>query len=450
MLEYFSEMEYVTKLFLDIAMWIIILVAVGHCIRRNPTDYDTNYRKRFRMIMAGLCFFMAISWIFISTKNISLPFYYLHTFGTFTPSDTMIHYGMLSNVHMYESWDKPIFALPTYEQWLVLSKINSVCLLSAVGLIFLLYKKSSTRIIAKVRKVFGYIFLLLVVPSALDTLSFSDWVSIILVIVILILTLLLLKTYKKDEVVPVLPVEAMLYGENKDFSVIEPEVQVEINEVTQEEELKETEQEVPQTEEYDNIEDTQKEENTKNEQTIDENLEQNEHVVNQHLTFKGTPIDGTLSQYTQRMKEKGFTYVRTEDGISVLEGDFAGFKNCYIHINTLQTKDLVSCIAVRFKEYDTWSAIYNNYSTLKDMLTMKYGEPSEVIEEFQSSYVDNDHDRMYALMMDRCEYVTTFETELGTIELFIIKYEYTKGCVMMKYTDRANNAILHKAVMEDL
>jgi hypothetical protein len=170
----------------------------------------------------------------------------------------------------------------------------------------------------------------------------------------------------------------------------------------------------------------------------------------EHLKFKGVPIDGTLSQYTQRMKEKGFTYLGTEDGMSLLEGDFAGFKNCIVFVTTLQSKDLVSLIGVKFKEYDSWSAIYNNYSTLKDMLTMKYGEPSEVIEEFQGSYIDDDNDRMNAVRMDRCKYVTTFETELGTIELFITKYEYAKGCVMLKYTDKANGAAVLESALEDL
>ncbi len=170
----------------------------------------------------------------------------------------------------------------------------------------------------------------------------------------------------------------------------------------------------------------------------------------EHLKFKGVPIDGTLSQYTQRMKEKGFTYLGTENGISLLQGDFAGFKNCYVLVSTVQNKDLVSTIGVKFQEFDNWSLIYRDYSTLKEMLTEKYGKPTEVIEEFQGDYVDDDNSRMLALLMDGCKYVTTFETELGTIELFIIKYEYTKGCVMLKYTDRANNAILHKAVMEDL
>lgn len=170
----------------------------------------------------------------------------------------------------------------------------------------------------------------------------------------------------------------------------------------------------------------------------------------EHLKFKGVPIDGTLSQYTQRMKEKGFTYLGTENGMSLLEGDFAGFKSCLVVVYTLKNKDLVSFIVVKFQEYDTWSAIYNNYSTLKDMLTMKYGEPSGVIEEFQGSYVDDDNDRMYALMMDGCKYITTFETELGIIELSITKYEYTKGCVTLKYTDKANGVAVLESALEDL
>lgn len=170
----------------------------------------------------------------------------------------------------------------------------------------------------------------------------------------------------------------------------------------------------------------------------------------EHLKFKGVPIDGTLSQYTQRMKEKGFTNLGTENGMSLLKGDFAGFKNCHVLVYTLKNKDLVSFIVVKFQEYDTWSAIYNNYSTLKDMLTMKYGEPSQVIEEFQGSYVDDDNKRMHELRMNRCKYVTTFETELGTIDLFIGKYEYSKGCVMLKYTDKANDVAVLESALEDL
>ena len=136
--------------------------------------------------------------------------------------------------------------------------------------------------------------------------------------------------------------------------------------------------------------------------------------------------------------------------MSVLEGEFAGFKNCREVVYTLKNKDLVSFIGVQFKEHNSWSAIYNNYASLKEMLTTKYGKPTDVIEMFQGSYVEDDTSRMVAVIMDRCKYITTFETELGTIQLFISKYDYRYGCVMMKYTDKANNALVRDAAMEDL
>ena len=52
-----------------------------------------------------------------------------------------------------------------------------------------------------------------------------------------------------------------------------------------------------------------------------------------HLSFKGVPIDGTLNDYVQKMKQKGFTYLGTEDGIALLKGDFAAYKGCTVGVN---------------------------------------------------------------------------------------------------------------------
>lgn len=46
----------------------------------------------------------------------------------------------------------------------------------------------------------------------------------------------------------------------------------------------------------------------------------------EHLTFKGVPIDGTLSEYVAKMKSAGFKYLGEQDGTAILQGDFAGFK----------------------------------------------------------------------------------------------------------------------------
>ena len=48
----------------------------------------------------------------------------------------------------------------------------------------------------------------------------------------------------------------------------------------------------------------------------------------EHLSFKGVPIDGTLNEYVAKMKAAGFSYLGTQDGTAILQGEFAGFKNC--------------------------------------------------------------------------------------------------------------------------
>ncbi len=103
-----------------------------------------------------------------------------------------------------------------------------------------------------------------------------------------------------------------------------------------------------------------------------------------HLTFKGVPIDGTLNEYVSKMKQNGFTHTGTEDGVAMLTGDFAAYKNCIVGVVTLKQKDLVSKITVIFPESDTWSLLSSNYFSLKEMLTQKYGKPSECVEKFDS------------------------------------------------------------------
>lgn len=223
MLGYLSELTFVWKLIYDIIMWIVILSIVFYCIKRNPTDYDTNYRKRYRTIMGVLCILGAIGLIFINLKNLLLPNYYLSTFGTFTPNETMLQYGMGPNVPMREAGVDAVFALPTFDQWLILSKIKNFSILTACGLMFLFYKKSATRTAAKVRKVFGYFFLLFLVPAALDSHYFFDWEEFLFTGIAVLIVWLLLRTYRKDAIAPTLPEESKQHSENEDFSAIEPE-----------------------------------------------------------------------------------------------------------------------------------------------------------------------------------------------------------------------------------
>lgn len=171
----------------------------------------------------------------------------------------------------------------------------------------------------------------------------------------------------------------------------------------------------------------------------------------EHLTFKGVPIDGTLSQYVAKMKAAGFSYLGEEDGTALLKGDFAGFKGCTIGVSTLEGVDVVNRIVVLFTPYDEWSSLERDYNHLKDMLTKKYGEPSEIVQEFVNSYSSrNNTAKMLALGSDECTWFTTFSTEKGDIQLALSKYDYTSGVVVLKYFDKINTEAVMTAAMDDL
>lgn len=171
----------------------------------------------------------------------------------------------------------------------------------------------------------------------------------------------------------------------------------------------------------------------------------------EHLTFKGVPIDGTLSQYVAKMKAAGFSYLGEEDGTALLKGDFAGFKGCTIGVSTLEGVDVVNRIVVLFTSRNEWSSLERDYNHLKDMLTKKYGEPAEVVEKFDNKYrADDNSSKMHELSMDRCTWFTTFSTEKGDIQLALSKYNYTSGVVVLKYFDKINTEAVMTAAMDDL
>ena len=163
------------------------------------------------------------------------------------------------------------------------------------------------------------------------------------------------------------------------------------------------------------------------------------------------PINGTLNEFVSKLKQKGLAHIGTEEGIAMLKGDFAAYKNCTIAAVSLKQKNLVAKVGVIFPSLETWSSLSNNYFSLKEMLTKKYGEPEVCIEEFQTKIMQNDdNSKIHEVRMNRCKYVTGYTTEKGDIELQI-KGSFTDGCyVTLIYFDKINGEVIEAEAMEDL
>ena len=172
--------------------------------------------------------------------------------------------------------------------------------------------------------------------------------------------------------------------------------------------------------------------------------------TSKHLSFKGVPIDGTLTEYVSKMKKSGFTHEGTNDGVAILSGEFASYKDCYIGVSTLKKIDLVNKIVVIFQDRDNWSSLSSNYYDLKDLLTIKYGKPSREVEEFQGYTPRDDSGKFTAVRLDRCKYITVFETEKGEIRLTIANDGVARCYVTLSYIDKINSEEVKKQALDDL
>lgn len=97
----------------------------------------------------------------------------------------------------------------------------------------------------------------------------------------------------------------------------------------------------------------------------------------EHMKFKGVPMEGTLQTFTSKLKAKGFMPIGVQDGVSLLKGEFAGYKDCTI--GAVADKSGMICkVSVIFPAMDKWGDLERCYLNYKSMLSEKYGAPQRL------------------------------------------------------------------------
>ena len=170
---------------------------------------------------------------------------------------------------------------------------------------------------------------------------------------------------------------------------------------------------------------------------------------NQHLLFKGVPIDGTLSEYVKKMKLNGFTLLDSTNYGAMFNGEFANYQNCKIGVGTSNKKDLVSTVFVLFTEREEWNDLYGDYNRLKQMLSEKYGAPNESIEKWENGYEPMLALRISAVKRGECNFTTSFVTPKGKIQLRI-EHKDATCFVFLGYFDKINGEIMKAKAIDDL
>lgn len=157
----------------------------------------------------------------------------------------------------------------------------------------------------------------------------------------------------------------------------------------------------------------------------------------EHMTFKGIPIDGTFKEFTTQLKQKGF--VQDEEYPEMFHGSFAGYNGCKVIVSSDKDIDVVGSIGVILPITKDWNTISNQYYSLKEGLTEKYGKPIKEKEEFQRpEFATDNFYKFHEMVTGRAEFLTMYLTEKGSIALLISPIENLFCEIMLYYVDLIN------------
>lgn len=157
----------------------------------------------------------------------------------------------------------------------------------------------------------------------------------------------------------------------------------------------------------------------------------------EHLSFKGIPIEGSITTFCQKLKAKGLVQVHSEDNIRLFTGDFTG-REATIGVVADQTGKNVFSVVVIFPKSGEWNSLVNTYDYYKELYTEKYGHPS-FSRENNPSHSDSNTSLMYEVHQGTVVYGSVFNAPGGTIEISIDKADGVyQGQVIIRYKDTQN------------
>lgn len=155
-------------------------------------------------------------------------------------------------------------------------------------------------------------------------------------------------------------------------------------------------------------------------------------IAQEHLSFKGIPIEGSMPEFCQKLKAKGFTLFNQDGDTSMFTGEFTGRDVLVGVLGAGSGKD-VFLVVVLFESNREWNTLATTYSYYKMLYTQKYGVPS-FSKENNPSLSDSNISLMTELSQGTVEYETRWTVDGGEIKLSIDKdVEYNKGKVVVVY-----------------
>lgn len=167
-----------------------------------------------------------------------------------------------------------------------------------------------------------------------------------------------------------------------------------------------------------------------------------------HLKFKGIPIDGSLNSFVSKLKAQGFSYKAEQDGMALLEGTFAGYTQCELVV--VSTNDVVWKVVVMLPANDKWNDVKRNYDIFKKSFTEKYGVTPESEEHIDSYGGEGSGFESHAFDEDKAVWRSDFAVPGGTARVMIRYASYSRLQLWIEYYDDLNSTKRNRTIIDDI
>lgn len=165
-----------------------------------------------------------------------------------------------------------------------------------------------------------------------------------------------------------------------------------------------------------------------------------------HMMFRSLPIDGDLKTAVKEVKKWGFMGMKIKN-MAVLMGTLEGADVMITLMATPKSNTLFS-VSVIYEGVETWNEQMVMYEKIKASIAAKYGEPTDIINEWESPYSINNNP-VQAFREDKVKYGVVYTADAGSVAVNII-YADGKVCTMVTYIDEQNIALFEAEGGKDM
>lgn len=183
--------------------------------------------------------------------------------------------------------------------------------------------------------------------------------------------------------------------------------------------------------------------------------------------FKGVEITGTVEQFGSKLSAQGFQFLSKDNNTAIYQGRFAGQDECYVYLVPVENSKDIASVSVMMGlkisdygtvySYETWEQLMRDYENMKDLLTEKYGDPSEQNEGFlNGASTSSSYLKLHSVQEGQCDYYATWGN--ADVDKMMVKLAIVGGrnmgermaMIAIVYSNVEKNNAARKEILEDL